>query len=331
HNGYTRLPNGYLMRMVAGELQRSEIQVVLLIARFTISFQRKHAPLSKTVLERQTGLSGPGVLQAVSSLLAKGLIEKIPGDQHRPNQLGLVFGEDWDFFSTPPKGKSLVPTVIPVTEVTPVPPQTSGSVTAVTPAEAIPVTDFKRDSTITKQTLSPLPLPLQKYFDQLKPAKKRESEWRAFKALRADYSDQDIADCLELLLERGIGSGDSAQPCHSPMAFLSKAIDSILPVLQAKRQKRQMREERELFASEAERLRNEAEAREAVEWQAKEKAFCEAFPTEDSQTEVLAKLLGNLPFRPNTKAGRTAGISRWSACLCKSEETDSTQNDSIHN
>ena len=101
HHGYTRVPNSFLMRMAAGDLVRSEMQILLLIARFTISFQRRHAPLSKAVLERQSGLRGPAVLQAVSDLLAKGLIEKIPGDQHRPNQLGLAFTDEWDFFPSP--------------------------------------------------------------------------------------------------------------------------------------------------------------------------------------------------------------------------------------
>jgi phage replication O-like protein O len=117
HNGYTRLPNSILMRMAAGDLLRSEIQILLLIARFTISYQRRHAPLSKTVLERQSGLRGPAVLQAISELLAKGLIEKIPGDQHRPNQLGLAFTDEWDFFPKPRSAASETTSVQPATQV----------------------------------------------------------------------------------------------------------------------------------------------------------------------------------------------------------------------
>ncbi len=76
------------MRLVAGELTRNEIKLTLLIARFTISYQRKKAPLSKNVLERMTGLRGAAILEAVSGLISKGIVEKEQGDQNRPR---LVF------------------------------------------------------------------------------------------------------------------------------------------------------------------------------------------------------------------------------------------------
>ncbi|MBC7692812.1 MAG: replication protein [Methylotenera sp.] len=143
HQGYTRLPNSILMSIASGRLIRSEMQVLLVIARFTISFQKRHAPLSKAVLERQTGLRGPAVLQAITTLEAKGLIEKIPGDQHRPNQLGLVFDDEWDFFGKPRTEKPKPTWVAPGTQVPPptqvgtatpawVPPATSPLVAAAT-------------------------------------------------------------------------------------------------------------------------------------------------------------------------------------------------------
>lgn len=286
---------------------------MLLIARFTISFQRRRAPLSKTVLERQTGLSGPGVLQAVSNLLAKGLIEKIPGDQHRPNQLGLVFSEDWDFFPTPSSTRgsnASVSGVTRVTSATPVATETPAPVAAVTPAEASAVTDFKDSSTIEKNSLSQHPK-IHAYFTELKPAKKRESEWRAFISLQADYSDQDIADCLGLLVERGIGTGESTQPCHSPMAFLSKAIGAVLPEATAKRRKSSERLERERREAETQRLRVEDEAREIAIAAEKERAFENEFPSREQQLEVLTELLRGLPFGPTSQPGRILGIGRW--------------------
>ncbi|MEK7691267.1 MAG: replication protein, partial [Bdellovibrionota bacterium] len=68
--GYTRLPNSILMRLTQGEFTRNEMKLVLLIARFTISYQRRQAPLSKTVLERRTGMRGASVLEALSGLIA---------------------------------------------------------------------------------------------------------------------------------------------------------------------------------------------------------------------------------------------------------------------
>src|SRR5436309_497713 len=49
--GYTRIPNCILMRLIGSDFTRNEIRIALLIARFTISFRREFAPLSKKVLE----------------------------------------------------------------------------------------------------------------------------------------------------------------------------------------------------------------------------------------------------------------------------------------
>ena len=56
--GYTRLPNQVLMQLASGNLTRNEIRIVLLIARFTISFGRDVAPLSKRVLEEVVRVIG---------------------------------------------------------------------------------------------------------------------------------------------------------------------------------------------------------------------------------------------------------------------------------
>jgi hypothetical protein len=313
--GYTRIPNRILMHMANGELHRSEMQILLLIARFTISFQRRHAPLSKSVLERQSGLRGPAVLQAISNLVVKGLVEKIPGDQHRPNLLGLVFDDEWEFF---PKKKTQVSTVTTVPPTTQVPAQTTvdvgttASVAVQTPAVVAGATYFKDIETIeNKNSLSELPEKLREYFDKLKPAKKRESEWKAFQELKKDYSAVDIVDCLALLQERGIGAGDAAQPCHSPMAFLSKAMSETLQVVSAERDKAKNRAEREKREAEIKRQQVEADAREVEEWAAKEIAFKKAFPSEEGQHEALSDLLRNLPFKATTQAGRIFGIGRW--------------------
>ncbi len=326
HQGYTRLPNSILMRMAAGDLIRSEMQILLLIARFTISFQKRYAPLSKTVLERQSGLRGPAILQAISDLQAKGLIEKIPGDQHRPNQLGLVFEDEWDFFSKSKATTTSVPLqnqaqtqVAPATQVpvaTPVAVGTPAPVAVPTPAGVAAATPFKDILKYKNNSLSELPAPLQKYFGELKPAKKREGEWQAFENLQGDYQAEDISECLELLQERGIKrrgpNGEESQPCHSPMAYLAKAMGEIFGEVESRRQKARERIEREQREVQAARELQENDEREAAEWAVKERAFVEAIPEEDRQHEVIAGLLENMPFRPNSQVGRRMGIGLWS-------------------
>ena len=326
HQGYTRLPNSFLMRMACGDLVRSEMQILLLIARFTISFQKRYAPLSKAVLERQSGLRGPAILQAISDLQAKGLIEKIPGDQHRPNQLGLVFEDEWEFFSKSKAPTTLVPaqtqvgTASTVPVATPVAVGTSAPVAVPTQAVVPAATPFKDIQTIeNKLSLPPLPEKLKSYFVDLKPAKKRESEWQALEGLLGDYSADDIADCLSMLQTRGIvrrgPNGEESQPCHSPMAYLAKAMAEVFIEVDSRRQKARECAERERREAELERQRLDEDAREAALWAKKERAFAEAFPSEAERRNVLAELLVGLPFSPDSQPGRIMGIGRWWQCL----------------
>jgi hypothetical protein len=150
---------------------------------------------------------------------------------------------------------------------------------------------------------------LRQYFSELKPQAKRESEWKAFEGLKADYSEADIADSLTIVIERGIGEGGTR--CHSPMAFLSKAISSVLEEVGKARAKAHERVAREEGETRERERRLEIEAREAKAWAAKECAFLRAFPGDDQQREVLAELCRKLPFKSNTEAGRVFAITRW--------------------
>lgn len=91
---------------------------------------------------------------------------------------------------------------------------------------------------IQKKSLSEISENTQKYFSNLKSQGKRESEWNAFRKLKADYPEQDISDCIEYLQKHGLSSGEL---CHSPMAFLEKAIDQVLVKVQAAREREQSR------------------------------------------------------------------------------------------
>ncbi len=98
--GYTRLPNLILMEMIHGDLSKAEIEIALLIARFTISFkdldtnkERQLVPLSKHSFAKYTGLQGKTVLEALQKLQDRGLIRKVQGNHEFNNQFGLVYPE----------------------------------------------------------------------------------------------------------------------------------------------------------------------------------------------------------------------------------------------
>jgi hypothetical protein len=330
--GYTRVPNAILMRLISGDFTKNEIKLALLIARFTISFQRKKAPLSKAVLERQTGLRGAAILEALSGLVSKGMIEKEKGDQHRPNMLGLILPEGWDTPSKP-QGPTQAEITTKVRNPTEVRKTTTAEAGKATEAEVGKPAYLKDIKTIeNKNSLSTLPEVLQKYFSELKPAKKRESEWKAFESLLSDYSAEDISDCFTEIQTRGVpvvrDGVESTEHCHSPMAFLSRAIGEILGQIQTKRVKALERAEREQRAAMEQQSKLENESREAAEWAIKDLAFRRAFPTAEDQSNMIAKLCVGTHFRPHTEAGRAIAITRWWEELKNEDQANPPQLDS---
>ena len=242
------------------------------------------------------------------------MIVKEQGDQHKPNMLGLVLPPDWDQLigkseTQAPKSTSVEKPTQAV-QSTPVIKSATGEVVKASVASVENPSPFK-DIKIypNKKTHSQPTDVLQKYFDELKPAKKRESELKAFEELSSDYSVQDISDCFSIVRQRGVGPG--AEPCHSPMAFHSKAITGVFAEVEERRKKLRERSEREEREAAAKRERDAIDAIEAAEWEIKEQAFNKAFPGEERQAEALADLCRGLPFRASTQSGRLFGIGKW--------------------
>lgn len=323
--GYTRIPNPVLMRLVTGDFTRNEIKVALIIARFTISFRREFAPLSKKVLERQTGLRGAAILDAVSGLVKKGLIQKQQGNQYRPNMLGLILPEAWEGPDRPTKKESetdkgnahskdtrrLEAAKIashPVAEIPPHP-----QVVTSTQGEVPNSTLFKDINKYkNNNSLSELPKFLQDYFQNLKPLKKRESEWKVLQELRQDYQVQDIVDCFALLKGRGVRAGQSGefQACHSPMAYLSKAMNGVLQEVVRARKMNSLNETR--ISRDAQQKKEELELKklEAQQWLDKAQAFERAYPSPEEQQAKINEICRNR-FNPTQIVGRIFAISEW--------------------
>jgi phage replication O-like protein O len=321
--GYTRVPNAILMRLVGSEFTRNEIKLVLVIARFTISYQRRLAPLSKAVLERLTGLRGPAILEALSGLVAKGIVEKEQGDQHKPNLLGLILPDDWDNpgkGSRPPgesgqsenltQGGNCTPAQNPTQVVS----QSPAGVEKPTGAGVGNPTYFKdKERYLNINSLSAISENLREYFSELKPARKKESEWRVFLELKADYPVADIGDCFERVREKGI---------HSPMAYLAKAMSEVLGEVRALREKHRAAVAQEkALADQLQREREALEA-EAREWECRERAFRRTFADEKRETDAIAELCRGMPFRAQTQAGRTFAIGRWWEGLSEVQRRD---------
>ncbi|MBC7692811.1 MAG: hypothetical protein H7222_13700 [Methylotenera sp.] len=128
--------------------------------------------------------------------------------------------------------------------------------------------------------------------------------------MKTDYTEDEIALSLDHLVEKGmLGSGDS---CHSPMAYLAKAIAQVLPEAQAGQEKFIRAKNRSEELAEEEQVKIEQEAELEAEFLAREQAFVEAFPTAEAQAEVIRQCAERYPMLdPNGRILRNLTIAEW--------------------
>lgn len=305
--GYTRVPNSILMEMVSGDLSRNEIRILLLVARMTISFNRPMVPLSKGVIERMTGIQGRAILEAIQSLEKAGLIRKVAGDHNSPNRLGLVFEDN---FGAQKAGgnESSVAKASQDQNV----PKPRDAFEPRRPGENSPLIKNNPETiSIRKEnSLSFGGKVLKNYFSGLKPERKRDAERRAFRELQKEFTDAQIEQCLSFLLEHGLP--DSKAVCHSPMAYLSVAMNQVLQHVSELEKRRDLAELHARQREESARLQQvefEKEEREKTE---RESAFQSAFPSEEEQLKVLERYTSMFPLLGrNGPLLRSLAIGAW--------------------
>lgn len=180
----------------------------------------------------------------------------------------------------------------------------------------------KRINNYKNNSLSPLPDPLQKYFSELKPQRKKESELQAFDEIRKDFPADKIADCVEYLSQKGLPGGGQ---CHSPMAYLAYSMKDILAIVQGRQETERIRAE---IASRKEREDSEQKAAELLEQAEsgkRELAFNRAFGSTERQQEVIAEFCRNHKFIINRgPAARAFAVNYWWHSLSKCEQLEAT-------
>lgn len=76
-NGYTKIANEILERLVNTPLLGAEFQVLLFIIRKTYGYNKKQDRISFTQFEKATGISRQTINKTIKNLVAKGMIVKI--------------------------------------------------------------------------------------------------------------------------------------------------------------------------------------------------------------------------------------------------------------
>src|SRR3990167_11373644 len=76
-NGYTKIANEILEKLVNTPLLGAEFQVLLFIIRKTYGYNKKQDRISFTQFEKGTGISRQTINKTIKNLVAKGMIVKI--------------------------------------------------------------------------------------------------------------------------------------------------------------------------------------------------------------------------------------------------------------
>lgn len=160
------------------------------------------------------------------------------------------------------------------------------------------------------------------YFADLKPARKRESEWQAFQELRKDYSEADIAGCVDWVNQHGASAG---QPCHSPMAYLAIAMNDVLTQAREKTAIEAKRAAAAAQVTQSALKQAQAEAIEAHEHEIQLQAF-RRFHAGRDESEVIAEITREHGFPINSgQIGRSFAISQWWRGLSDQDRTLAAQ------
>jgi len=92
-NGFTRLANEILDRVVNTPLLGSEFQVVLCVLRKTYGYQKKVDIISLSQFQKATGLSRPTVVKTIKNLMTRKMIVKV----YLPdNKISFSFNKNYD-------------------------------------------------------------------------------------------------------------------------------------------------------------------------------------------------------------------------------------------
>lgn len=229
---FTQVPNQVLRS--AGLFEDPfDFMIYLHLYSYSYGFGRTTADMSQAEIEKFAGVSKNRVKRALERLGKGRWIKLVQEYEHsRVSRKWLVhLPED-----RRPEGTRTVSNTDTVQNE-----QSPSRTLGVSASDSVTVSKLNtnKESIQTKlqtNSLSGLPEELQRYFTKLKPARKRESEWGAFLELKGEYSVHDIAKCLSWVTTRGLqGTNGVAITCHSPMAFLAKAIDRVMGEVRAER------------------------------------------------------------------------------------------------
>jgi len=150
------------------------------------------------------------------------------------------------------------------------------------------------------------PIFIQNYFSVL-PQAKLKKEREAFLSLKMNYSEGDIEACFSYL--QAHGELKTGTPCHSPLSYLSMAINDVLKKIRENDKRSRVGDQSQTFLEE--NRQKEIERKREEDFKMRENAFTGAFPSQESQMEQIEKIIEKLPMKVSGELGRRIAITTW--------------------
>ncbi len=328
--GFTRVPHA-LLRDVTPFEEPIDFMIYMHFFTYSYGWDRETASMGLSQLERYTKSGRNTVKRALERLQAAGWIECVEEYEHARMSRKWRVKNPWDGTCGPnggPSGRG--------SKLNPV--QNGRCPESIaTEFKMAPLTGSKMDPFIESSNKEPAKNSLSRvgacmagesrdgliggigtksevlseYFAQASMTpRKRQSEMQAYQELRVAFSEVQISVCLRHLQANGLPS--SGEPCHSPMAFLSKAMGQVLALVDAEELRQNEAEVRAQQQRQAAAAKARAEQEEEQRQREREEAFVRAFPTEEQQAEVLARYAGQFgAFVKQPGILRRLAIGAW--------------------
>jgi len=279
-----------------------DFMVYLHLFTYSWGFKRETVDMGLTQLERFTGASRNTIRKSLERLTARKWITEV--QKQEPGRIS----RKWKVRNPSPKPEG--PTGSKSDPVKNEPgqrltPRGSNS----DPVTGSKIDPYKKSSKQSfKETLSLETEELREYFAAIRVPRKRESERAACRELLGAYSEHDVATALRHLQTHGIGEGGTKS--HSPMAYLAKAMDSVLATARNEARVSEQRKatvEAAMLAREAEQEQREREDREAA---AQLRSFCDAYPDGSEREAAIEELTPGMALL-GKQARLALAAQRW--------------------
>lgn len=303
--GFTRVPNSILQTLMSGDLSKNELQILSVVLRMTIGFNRESAPISLGVIQNLTGIQSSRISAALNTLSEKNLIKRKSGSINSPNLLSIVYSDEQSKIAIAPRAEN-APKVEFESKVENTPKTLGAFRTLDLTCEThlqyinnIQIENLSQSSNFLKELVAPMM------------KKERERVLKLIEELKNESLD-DIQLVFENVFSNKIDTFGA--PIKSEIGYLETCFVKHKDWL--KSQFREKREQLELKYRSELLKQAEAEQNKAAndEWNKIVLKFQEAFPTDVEQAEAINKYSAKMtgPYSNIFPARRSFAIKAWS-------------------